>query len=84
MIMTKLEPTRIDFDTADYPNGLIIQIDGKRLCSYHPKPQTIDGTGWAEAAFEPSPPKPMTSTAQLDMLDAKRNYERAVKNAWRS
>ncbi len=80
--MTKLEPARIDFDTADYPNGLIIQIDGKRIHHYLPKPSTIDGTGWAEAAFPP--PKPMTSTAQLDMLDAQRNYERAVRNAWRS
>jgi len=48
----------IDLKAADYPDGLTIYVDGRSIYDIAPIPPrnwpiTIDGTGWAEAAFEP-------------------------------
>lgn len=60
------EATRIELNSLDYPFGLTVFVNNFAVYSFEPHPPAaIDGTGWAEAAFDPEPVRVQPSWADL-------------------
>lgn len=79
--MNRHPPSVYDFRTADYPQGLTIKVEGVTVHhspGYWEGTEAIDGTGWAEAAFDKPMPesklfRPLTRRAQWREDEARKD-----------